>query len=420
MSLTKLFVSSKFLQQYDPQKLWVTTGYYTAFIALGLVQASLGPTLPGLAEHTNTQLNQLSFLFVARAIGYLTGAFLGGRLYDRMRGHPVMAVVLGVMTLAVFLIPLMPVLWALVAVLLTLGIAESVLDVGGNSLLMRLHRHQVGPFMNGLHLFFGLGAFLSPIIIAQAVLLSGDITWAYWMLALLVLPVGTWIIRLPSPSTLMPRPASNDKRTSVSDDPPDPVKSRRGLLIFLITLFFFLYVGIEIGYSGWIFTYAITLGLANETMAAYLTSAFWGSFTVGRLVAVPIAVRFKPAAILLVNLIGVLLSVGLVLLWSDWSVIIWLGTMGAGFWMASIFPNLLSLAGRSFEVTGQITGWFLAGASVGAMFLPWLIGQLFESVGPRVLMLAIEANTLVAMALFGVIWLVIRQNSRPVVTSPEK
>jgi len=116
----------------------------------------------------------------------------------------------------------------------------------------------------------------------------------------------------------------------------------------------------------------------------------------------------------------VLLSVGLVLLWSDWSVIIWLGTMGAGFWMASIFPNLLSLAGRSFEVTGQITGWFLAGASVGAMFLPWLIGQLFESVGPRVLMLAIEANTLVAMALFGVIWLVIRQNSRPVVTSPEK
>ena len=33
-----------------------TIGYYAAFVALGMVGASLGPTLPGLAEHTQTQL----------------------------------------------------------------------------------------------------------------------------------------------------------------------------------------------------------------------------------------------------------------------------------------------------------------------------------------------------------------------------
>ena len=46
-----------------------TVGYYAAFIALGLVTASLGPTLPGLAENTRSQLGEISFLFTTRSLG---------------------------------------------------------------------------------------------------------------------------------------------------------------------------------------------------------------------------------------------------------------------------------------------------------------------------------------------------------------
>ena len=35
-----------------------------------------------------------------------------------------------------------------------------------NPLLVWVHGDEVGPAMNGLHFFFGVGAFLSPIIIA--------------------------------------------------------------------------------------------------------------------------------------------------------------------------------------------------------------------------------------------------------------
>jgi FHS family Na+ dependent glucose MFS transporter 1 len=67
-----------------------TLGYYAAFIALGLVSASLGPTLPGLAQNTGSPLAHISLLFAARSSGYLAGSLLGGRLYDRTAGHPVM------------------------------------------------------------------------------------------------------------------------------------------------------------------------------------------------------------------------------------------------------------------------------------------------------------------------------------------
>lgn len=177
-----------------------TIGYYVAFAALGLIGASLGPTLSGLAEHTQTRLNEISFLFAVRSPGFLLGSFFGGRLYDRASGHPVMAVVLVIITMMMALTPLISQLWLLAAALLILGAARGALDVGGNTLLIWVHRHRVGPFMNGLHFFFGLGAFLSPIIIAQTVLISGDITWAYWVLALLMLPVIVWLLRLPSPT----------------------------------------------------------------------------------------------------------------------------------------------------------------------------------------------------------------------------
>ena len=70
------------------------------------------------------------------------------------------------------LMPLVSWFWLLLLVVLSLGTAQGTLDVGGNTLLMWGHREKIGPFMNGLHFVFGIGAFLSPIIIAQVVSMS--------------------------------------------------------------------------------------------------------------------------------------------------------------------------------------------------------------------------------------------------------
>ena len=224
-----------------------TIGYCAAFVALGMVGASLGPTLPDLAEHTQTHLYEISFLFTARSLGFLLGSLFGGRLYDRVPGHSLMAVVLGIMAVTMALAPLLSLLWSLAAAVLIMGVAEGALDVGGNTLLIWVHRHKVGPFMNGLHFFFGAGAFLSPIIIAQTVLVSGDIIWAYWVLALLMLPVIVWLLRLPSPTVQV---VSEDGTVGRSDH----------LLVVLVALFLFFYTGAEISFGGWIFTYAVALG----------------------------------------------------------------------------------------------------------------------------------------------------------------
>lgn len=369
-----------------------TIGYYAAFIALGLSIGSLGRTLPGLAEHTRTDLSQISYLFTARSLGYMLGILCSGRWYDRVPGHPVMVAVLLVMAAMLGLIPLMPLLWILIVVMLVLGMAEGVLDVGGNTLLVWVHRRRVGPFMNALHFCFGVGAFLSPIIVAQALLMSGDIIWAYWILAFLMVPGAAWLFCLASPSVQAPSKEGSEGGSTV-------------LLIVLIATFFFTFVGAEIAFGGWIYTYAVTLDLGDETSATYLTSAFWGALTLGRLLAVPISVRCRPRSMLIADLAGSLISVSLILLWSNSVVAVWAGTVGAGCSIASMFPTSLNLAERLMTITGKVTGWFLIGGSVGSMFLPWLIGQLFESIGPRVTMFAILVDLIVAAGVFAVLML---------------
>ena len=374
-----------------------TFGYYAAFVVLGLTVASLGPTLPGLAEHTRTNLSEISFLFTARSLGYLLGALLGGRLYDRLPGHPIMVVAMLAIAAMLGLMPILPLLWLLTAVLLILGLAEGVLDVGGNTLIVWVHVHKVGPFMNGLHFFFGVGAFLSPIIIAQMVLMSGDITWAYWILALLILPVAIGLLMLPSPTQQTP---SKERLAKVAD---------RSLLM-LIVVFLFFYVGAEGSFGGWVFSYAVALDLAKETLAAYLTAAFWGAFTVGRLVGIPASVRFRPRYILLADLVGSAISIAIILIWPHSLVALWVGGIAFGLAMASVFPTVLSLAERRMTITGQVTGWFFVGASLGGMFLPWLIGQFFEAVGPQTTMLIIFVDLLAATLVFFV--LIFRFNAK--------
>lgn len=373
-------------------KISKTVGYYASFVILGLVTASLGPTLLSLSEQTQSHISQISYLFTARSLGYMLGSLFSGRLYDRLSGHHVLVGMLIVIAAMIFLVPLIPLLWLLLVIMVILGIGEGGLDVGSNTLLIWLYRENVGSYMNGLHFFFGVGAFVSPLIIAWTVLLSDGITLGYWILALLVLPVVVWLLRLPSP-----------------DSPTASEKSDAGgtnyLLVLLVAAFLFLYVGAEVSYGGWIYTYAVQqLNLSGVTSAAYLTAAFWGALTLGRLLSIPIATRFRPRTILLVDLIGCMTSIALILIWTESIVAIWISTLGLGLFMASIFPTTLSLAERRMIITGQVTGWFFVGVGAGAMTIPWLVGQLFESIGPQVLLIVFALDLLLALGLY--IWLI--------------
>jgi FHS family Na+ dependent glucose MFS transporter 1 len=363
-----------------------TLAYYAAFITVGVTASIGGPALPWLAQHTGSRLDQISIIFVISSLGYMLGSQLGGRAYDRFPGHRIQALALLVTSLSAALVPVLHSLWFLVAVLFLLGTTQGALDVGCNTLLTWIHGEKVGPFMNGLHFFFGAGAFLAPLIFARVVLTTNDIRWAYWFFSLLALPVAAWFWFLPSPQIRKKLPEAATGR------------SINGLFL-LIVFFFVMYVGLEVSFGNWIYTFSTHLHLASESEAAYLTSAFWGAFTVGRLLGIGISSRFRPQTILLTDLTGSLAAFMIILIWPASPLALWAGTIVLGVSIASIFPTAMAFAEQRLRLTGVLIGWILVGGGIGGMVVPWLIGQLFERISPHITMPVLLADTLIEFGL---------------------
>jgi FHS family Na+ dependent glucose MFS transporter 1 len=177
---------------------------------------------------------------------------------------------------------------------------------------------------------------------------------------------------------------------------------------------FVLYVGSEVGYGNWIYTYAFKLNFGTEITAAYLTSAFWGFFTLGRLFGIWVSTRLKPMTILMLDFAGSILSLGLILVFPRSGAILWAATILFGIAQASIFPTFLTLAEERMHITGTIAGFFLLGAGTGGMILPWLIGQVFDKAGGNAMMGMIFIDTLLTLL---VLLLFTRMSIRPVVQS---
>jgi FHS family Na+ dependent glucose MFS transporter 1 len=369
--------------------------YYAAFIMLGMTYAAVGPTLANLAQQTHSEVSQVSYLLTARWLGYLIGSFVGGRLYDRHRGHVVLGGMLLLAGITTAMVPAVPAVGVLAALLVAYGIGAGAVDVGGNTLVIWVHGRKVGPWMNALHFFYGLGAFIAPLIVAQVVLRMGDYRWAYWLIALLALPavLDAWLT--PSPA----RQTTSEDGTAVPFD---------GRLVALFAAFLFLVVAAESSFADWISPYSLANGL-SDVDSAYIASLFWGALTIARLLFIPIAARVKPASVLLANILGCAAGAGLILLAPGSVPALAIGAALFGLSVAVMIPSALTLAGSRMHVTGRVTGWFLVGASLGGMSMPRLIGQMFVPLGPWS---AVGAILVAVVAMFTVYPFLVRPGRR--------
>lgn len=383
-----------------------TAAYYAGFICVGLCGGQLGPALSALAAHTGSTLGTISIVFVASAIGRLIGSLSGGWLLDRVRGHPLMALGYLFVGIAMVLIPLAQSLPALIGVLLFYGVAVNWLDVGANTLIVRVHGEKVAPYMNGLHLTFGVGASLAPLLVGRSFALTNDIYASYWLVAALMLPMALWQLRLPSPVA-----PHADSIRNAQQVPPK--------LILALGVFFFCLVGVEVTGAQWTFNLGLALGMSREAGAPLLASTFWWMYSLGRLISIPLALRVPPARYLVIDLAGgvVFAFVLLFALLSGGSeMLVWIGVIGSGLAIASAFPSALSYVGGHMNMTGKVTGSLFASANIGVMVVPWLIGQLFEPVGTA----TVPAASLILLAIAGLAFVVIMrllQSSRNATSS---
>ena len=319
-------------------------------------------------------------LFVGQAAGYIVGSLATGRLYDRFAGHRVFAVAMLTLAVGMALIPQFDSLAALFSVFVVTGAGASAADVGANLLLMWELGAGVGRAMNLLHLSFGLGALAAPLFVHVGL----DLATRSAAVACLLL--AWWASSVPSPEA----PAA------ARDGHADTTRP----LLALLSTFFALYVGLEVGFAGWIHTYGGEIRF-SDLAATWLTTTFWIGFTTGRLWSSTLGQRFRPKALLAASCSLTVVAAAVLVIGDGRTGPVWAGSALMGLAAAPQFPVMLTYLERRIRVTGFATSWFVGAAGLEGLVFPWLIGRWFDVSGAAALawsMLALSIATFGAFA----------------------
>ncbi|CAL8312598.1 unnamed protein product [Lota lota] len=382
----------------------VTLALCASFLGLGMSISVLGPTFQDLADNLNRNISNISFVFVGRSAGYIGGSLIGGVLFDCMNPHLLLGFSLLVTAAGMCAIPFCKNAVVLTCLMSSIGTSMGILDTGGNVLILQTWGDQAGPHMQALHFSFAAGAFVSPII-AKLLIVADSASpnsltppantsaaapvatatfshpimhlmssmWAYVIIGCFVLLTALLFLLLILCGGRAANPASP------SGAPPSPRLARHHMaLIIMLSFFFFWYVGAEVAYGSFIFTYAKDYAGMSSRQAAGLNSLFWGSFAACRGLAIFLAARFSPAALILSSLVGSTLSSLLLCLFSRHPAVLWVCTGLYGASMATTFPSGVSWVEQYTTVSGRSAAGFVVGAALGEMVLPAVLGLLLE------------------------------------------
>ncbi|XP_064145982.1 LOW QUALITY PROTEIN: sodium-dependent glucose transporter 1 [Loxodonta africana] len=383
---------------------WFTTAVLcAAFLGLGMSVAILGPTFQDLATNVNTNISGLSLIFVGRAFGYLTGSVIGGFLFDCMNHFLILGTSMLATTVGLYLVPFCKRAVLLIVMMSVFGASIGILDTGGNVLILAIWGDEGAPHMQALHFSFALGAFLAPLLakLALSTTVSGEnhteadfsnqsalspsseadsesifgvpddmkLLWAYTVIGTYMFVVSVFLFGL-----FLKNSSRRDKEKT-SARTLRRAKYHRALLCLLF-LFFFFYVGAEVTYGSYIFSFATTHVGMKESEAAGLNSIFWGTFAACRGLAIFFATCLQPGTMIVSSNISSLVSSLLLVLFNKNPLCLWVATSVYGASMATTFPSGVSWIEQYTTIQGKAAAFFVIGAALGEMAIPAVIGIL--------------------------------------------
>lgn len=174
----------------------------------------------------------------------------------------------------------------------------------------------------------------------------------------------------------------------------------KAIVIAMLLTLFFLTQGIENTCNTYLLTFLVNSDLKiTQKTAAHINSAFGGSYAIGSIIAVPIAMVLAPSAYIFVLMSMLLLSsvIFAVFLHSNLQFIsIAAILLGAG--CSALFGNLIALTLQLVNVTNVIGALIVVSSMASSGLYPVIVGGMIEK-EPIVLIYQNAVSTVLAIAI---------------------
>ena len=350
-----------------------------AFISLGLPDSILGAAWPAMRPDFGAPLETAGYLFMTVAGGTIISSLVSGKVLKRF-GTGKVTVVSVLMTAAALLgFYFAPsVAWLLVCAI-PLGLGAGAVDAGLNDYVAT---HYQAHHMSWLHCFWGVGATLGPIIMAQFILEEN--AWRSGYLVISVLQF-TLVIILFFTLPLWNRVTKSSNITLIEEEEAakitpngEDVKDAKPLQIKGVKLAlasFLFYCAVEATVGLWGSSFLVNVKDLSPATAAKWVSFYYAGITLGRLITGFITFKITNRTLIQLGQI-IALTGAIILIIPLPSLFSLIGFIIVGLGLAPIFPCMLHETPTRFgkQHSQTIMGYQMAVAYTGTTFMPPLLG----------------------------------------------
>ncbi|MCR4657710.1 MAG: MFS transporter [Lachnospiraceae bacterium] len=230
--------------------------------------------------------------------------------------------------------------------------------------------------MNGLHAMFSIGAFLFPLFLAGITVDSSE-NWIYACLFMAFSGCISILLFAVCPVTGKKTAKDNTEQSDKGDNTWGFFKER---LFYLSAAALFFYLCAETGVVSWMVTYFTDTGYISDTLAQLTASILWIMILSGRLTTAFLSEKIDKRKLLPAMGAGLVFFFIFLLIVKN-AVLIMIGIMGFGFFMAGVFPTTVSLTGGLIDRYPLSWSFILPISSLGGVIMPSVIGYIAQKAG---------------------------------------
>ena len=334
---------------------------YLIFISLGLPDSLLGSGWPKMQAVFSVPSSYAGYVSMTISFMTIISALLSPRMIKHFHTKWITIVSIGLTIAGLLGFSMCSRYWMLFIFAVPYGLGAGAIDASVNHYVANNYS---GSVMNFLHCFYGVGAVISPYIMALALKYARWNEGYSWTSYIQMFILFVCIISLPLWKT-------NGKEEE--EDHSDSVGIKEALKVpaVIFTLIaFYAYCAGETTCFLWTPSYfaGTKSGLSAETIASF-GSLIFGGLMLGRLIRIGIFVE-------LLGIIMVFLPVENYMVAAAGFVVI-----GTG--MGPVYPTIQHMAPANFgkKYSAAVIGLQMAAAYVGSTFMPMIFGLLQQKIG---------------------------------------
>ncbi|MCR5843565.1 MAG: MFS transporter [Oscillospiraceae bacterium] len=346
---------------------------YLIFISLGLPDSLLGSGWPKMQTVFGVPSSWAGYVSMVICFMTIISALFSPRLIRKYHTKWIVIVSILLTVIGLLGFSVSTRYWMLILFAIPYGLGAGSIDASVNHYVAN---HYPSSVMNFLHCFYGVGAVISPTIMALALKLA---RWNEGYRWTAYIQIGILLVCVLS----LPLWKKNDAEGGEAPDSTGIPETLRIPCVVLTLIGFFAYCSGEGTCFLWVPSYfaGTRTGLSDETIAAS-GSLIFGGLMLGRLISGFVSDRLGDRKLIrtgiAVELFGILLAV----LPIAGSLVAAVGFVVIGTGMGPVYPAIQHMAPANFgrRYSAAVIGLQMASAYIGSTFMPLFFGYLQQAV----------------------------------------